>query len=695
MAQAQVDQANPFDALKARLAAGWDRLRRQPQDHERRPRSHRALIVALSVVGALIVALLLFLALFDWNYLRGPIARYASHRLERPVAIEGDLRVKLLSWTPSATVDGLKIGNPRGYEGDLADIDRLSVAVKLTPLLRGKVILPLLRVDNPDIVLLRDAQGRNNWTFKGKSPGEPTRLPAIRRFEINHGKLRIEDGVRKLKFVGTVASSETVGSRTVQGFRLVGDGTMNSEPFKLNLTGGPLLNVDPDRPYPFDAEVRAGATAILAKGQITRPFDLGVFQTSLSVSGPDMSRLYYLTGLTLPNTPPYKVSGTLTRNDRRYRYEGLNGTVGDSDLHGWIGVTTGKRLMLTGDLRSRLLDFDDLAAVIGGAPSTDPGEAASTTQVKVAQTLKAQGRLLPDAPLDVSRLRRMDADVKYSAASIRAQKIPVRRGSVHVVLDNGVLNLNDLTFAFPQGQIAGKVAINGRPATPVVDLDMRMTGARVEQFLPAKFAGDAVSGGLVGRAKLHGVGKSVHQAASTADGAVTLVMPRGEIREAFAELLGVNVVRGLGLLLTKNQDKTEIRCAVADFQARNGVLYANQLVFDTGPVLATGGGQIDLRNERMALRVKGKPKEFRLVRLILPVRLEGPIRSPKLGVEADKAVGQVGLAAAIGSVLAPLAAVLPFVDGGLAKDANCAALMNGGSAQPAKQVAQDKGKPNG
>ena len=107
-------------------------------------------------------------------------------------------------------------------------------------------------------------------------------------------------------------------------------------------------------------------------------------------------------------------------------------------------------------------------------------------------------------------------------------------------------------------------------------------------------------------------------------------------------------------------------------------------MLDTEPVLANGGGQISLRDETMSLRLKGKPKEFRLVRLILPVTVQGSLTAPKFGVEADKAVGQLGFAAALGAAVAPLAAILPFVDTGLAKDANCAALMNGNA--PAGQV---------
>jgi len=64
------------------------------------------------------------------------------------------------------------------------------------------------------------------------------------------------------------------------------------------------------------------------------------------------------------------------------------------------------------------------------------------------------------------------------------------------------------------------------------------------------------------------------------------------------------------------------------------------------------------------------------VRVLLPVTAQGPIRSPKLGVEAGPAIAQGAVAVGLGALLSPLAAILPFVDPGLAKDANCGALMS-------------------
>lgn len=102
---------------------------------------------------------------------------------------------------------------------------------------------------------------------------------------------------------------------------------------------------------------------------------------------------------------------------------------------------------------------------------------------------------------------------------------------------------------------------------------------------------------------------------------------------------------------------------------------ADNIVLDTGPVVVKGKGTINLATERVDLKFKGKNKKFRLVRVLLPITAKGPIMAPKVGVEAGGAIAQGGAGLTLGSLLSPLAAILPFVDPGLAKDADCAALV--------------------
>lgn len=50
---------------------------------------------------------------------------------------------------------------------------------------------------------------------------------------------------------------------------------------------------------------------------------------------------------------------------------------------------------------------------------------------------------------------------------------------------------------------------------------------------------------------------------------------------------------------------------------------------------------------------------------------------PRIGIDKTAIVGQVGLGTVLGALINPLVALLPFVDPGLAKDANCGALISG------------------
>ena len=642
-------------------------------------RTRRRLIGLGAVLGGLGLALVLFLTWFDWDKARGPVARFASSRIHRTVSIDGHLRVHLLTWSPSVTVWGLRVAQPGWAQpGDMIVVRQATASIRLPQLLRGRVLLPVVDLQQPRIVLIRDLEGRANWRFSDTPARKAASLPPIRRFTLTQGQLRYDDARARLSVVGTLEAREKRSGPYDQGFHLDGRGSLNGNPFLLKVIGGPMINIDPGRPYPFQADVRGGATRILARGSITRPFDFGAITAAMTVSGADMNDLYALTRLALPNTPPYRLSGLMTRDQSRFQITGITGKVGDSDLNGVVGIETRGRLTVRADLTSRLLDLDDLMTVMGGAP--DPRETASPAQAVMARTMAAQGRLLPDATLQIDRLRSMDAVLTYRAASVRSPRLPVRAAAVDLKLDHGVLDLDPFRFRLVSGEVVGKARIDGRTAVPVTDFDARLSGVNIQQFIRSRSGAPPIEGLVQARAKLHGVGASVHQAAGKADGDITIVVPHGRIRQAFAELLGVNIGKGLYLLLNKDPRQTDLRCAIAHFKVTGGVARASHIVIDTGVVTATGSGTIDLGAERLNLVVEGKSKKPRLLRLWAPITLTGSLAAPRPGVQTQKVVAQAGIAAALGSVLSPLAALLPFVDAGLAKDADCAALIGTANA---------------
>jgi uncharacterized protein involved in outer membrane biogenesis len=650
--------------LKHLPQALWLRLRTLP-------RWGQGLLAALVLI---IGATLIFLAQPNWNWARPVVAAIASGKLHRPVRIDGNLRVHLFSLTPQATVFGLKVGQPdwgakAGLKPYLAEVDAVAVTAELMPVFIGRIVLPRLQVERPNVVLYQDKDGRANWDFSdGRNKGKPTKLPPIRNFIINDGHLTMTSVQRKLTFTGTVNAHEQADTGG-QAFALVGDGSLNNRKFELNATGGPLLNVRTSVPYPFDMAVRAGDTRITAKGRVLHPFNLGQLGGAVTVSGRNLADLYYLTGLTLPNTPAYKISANVTRNDRIYDIAGINGRVGGSDLEGTLKVDTSRnnRPYLTGDLRSRLLDFKDLGSLFGATSANAPQGA----EISVTPTAKtAARRLLPDATLDIERVRGMDAKVRYRALAVKAsERLPLRQVSLGVDIDHGLMVLDPVEFSFPQGRLQGTARIDARKAIQQNSLDMRLTGLRVQDFVPNISGSKPLEGILDARVKASGAGNSVHKAAASANGQLTLVMPRGTIRQSFAELMGVNATKGLFQLLTKDPHQTDVRCGVADFQIRNGVMQASNAVFDTGVTRVNGGGTINLNDESLKLVFKGKPKKFRLIRINAPIVIGGHLSAPKFGIDAGPVAVQGGLALALNTIL-------PFVNIDYAKDANCAGLMS-------------------
>ena len=644
-------------------------------------------------VGGLVLVVVLVLAFMDWNLLKHPIERIASAKSGRTVTIAGNLDVHIWSWTPTVTLNGLTLGNPP-WEADrpMAKIERLEIHLKLLPLLKGDVILPRVALLKPDVYLHQEKSGRANWTFENQAPtnapaSKPTKLPVIRDLLIEDGKLVLADDIRKLKVDGTIQAHEQKSQADPTPFRIQGKGTINDQPFELKVAGGPLVNLDPEHPYPYDLSITAGDIKVVSNGKVLKPFDLGALEADVTLSGRDLAEGFYLTQLALPNTAPFNLHAHIARNGLRVAVTDIAGKVGESDLHGKLDIdATRKRPSMTGELVSDQLRMKDLAASLGGKPKGGDSLDAKAERTEAAKEpapppqkappADPNARLFPDAHLQVDRVRAMDADVHFRAKSIEAGTVPFKQVAFRIKLDNGVLALDPFAFEMPQGHLSGSARIDARKNIPKVHIDVRVKDIQLDQLKGKAPDAQAPLGGVMqARIVVDGTGDSVHRVMSDANGMFTVILPNGEVRAAFAELTGINVSKGIGLLLTNANDKAEIRCGVAQFNIKDGLMSAQNITFDTQNVLITGKGDIELGPEQLNLQIKGDPKKIRFTRLRSPIEVKGHLMKPSVGVDVGSTIKQGAIAAALGTLVTPLAAVIAFVDPGLAKDRNCAQMI--------------------
>ena len=691
-------------------------------------------------VGVLIVAVILVIAFFPWNWLRGPVSRTLSADLHRQVSI-GALHGSVF-WHPRVQVSGLTISNPAwAGGGQMVSIQRLDLQLRFWPLLAGEIVLPKVMLLRPIVRLYRGADGRANWEFTAnpqsakakKQANQPLRLPLVHRLFIESGQLSARDELRKITFEGTVVAggessaasgapsptakavknramshganpsaakeqASRVAAATGTGFKLLGKGELNNKPFTLTVSGGPLVWAETHKPYPFDVQMVASDIHASARGVVPHPLDLAQLDVKLSLSGNDLADGYYLTGVALPNTPPYSISGRLRSMGTKYELSDVRGTLGGSDIQGLMSVqfNSAGRPNVSADLTSHELNLADLGPTFGGSAPTPkeevkehrsnghPTKAAAhhalsrglSHGITAKSAKKAVSRyLLPTARLQVDRLRGLNATLHYHADEVKAQTLPLRQVDLRLQAQDNVLRIDPFTFTLPQGEIVGSAVINARDPVPSEHLDIRLTRVQLAQFHAKGTTQPPFEGTLVGRLKMRGRGDSMHAFASTADGTLSIVVPHGEIEQAFAEFAGIDVARGLGLLMKKKQKETAVRCGVADFAAHDGVAKVRQVVFDTTPVIITGLGDINLRDERIHLQLNGAPKKFRFAVLRTPIELKGTLRHPAAGVKGSKLLAQGAVATVLGAIGTPLAAVAAFVDPGLNQSADCRALL--------------------
>lgn len=649
---------------------------------------HRALkIAAMGFLGVLVLlaAAGVYLVYFaDWSMLRGPLASRVSEAAGRDFRIEGDIDVDL-GWTTHVRVNGIWLANaPWGEAPALLEIARVEFDIRIPELLRGRVVLPELALEQPVVALERNAQGENNWTFdKGPAaeatiPEERAEFPVIGHLRIADGKLSLSDEPRNLDIEAEIATATGEGQPATEEVRLSGSGSLEGEPLELRFVGGSLLSLrEEEEPYPMEGSLVVGDTRLEFSGTMREPLKMQQVDAKLRLRGSNMGALFPILGVPAPDTPPYDVSGRLVRDQEVWSFLEAEGRVGDSDLAGALKFDTGgERLLITGDLVSQNLDFDDLGLIIGAPVRTEGEETASEEQRRFAQSYAERERVLPNAPLDLERVRAVDAKLTFKGKQVDAGPLPFDDVALKLDLQNSVLKLTPLSFGFAGGTLDYYATIDAsRPQVPASH-DIRLRGAQLDRLLAKAGLENAGKGRFDARIELKTVGDTISKAAASGDGRAALVMAGGEIRAIAVEALGLDVAESLALLASEPKAATPIRCAVAGFEVTDGVMTSTVIVVDTIDSKITADARVDLGAETYQLKVLAHPKDPSLLSARAPVTVTGTFKSANVGIEPGPLAAKGGLAIALGALLTPLAAILPFIETGAAEDANCAGLVN-------------------
>ena len=642
-----------------------------------------------AIALASIIALTgVMLATVDWNQAKGRISAFASKKLNRDVTIHGDLDIKLFSWHPLITAKDIRVANASwaAPPQNMAELAELKLRIALLPLLRGQVVFKELSLIQPNVTLQRRADGQANWIFSSPSgPPQPaqegTALPQIEQFTLQDGLVSINDEVQDL--AGTLKVNNLPRAQDEdKTLHIEGEGQFHKQPLSVIASGASPLNLrETKTPYPMEGRLVYGKTVLQVEGGVVFRPDLNGTDVSVKLSGPDLARVGTLLDMPVPETPPYTLTGRVTRpDDRHWRLDGLDGKIGESVLTGDVMYESGsQRPKIYATLHSKRLDFDDLAPMIGGTPTTDKGERASSEQKQDAQQAKAEKRLFPTEPVDLSALTKVDMQLKFRGQKVTARTIPMDQLNFDLQIENGKLTLKPISLRLAGGEVEGGITVDGAASAPRTDIKLSVKAVQLSKLVPNNKLLESTGGRVGGTIDLKGNGSSVSAFLGKADGDVVLVMESGRLDNLMVEALGLDAAEALLVLADKEEKNgrsaTPLRCAVAAFAVKSGAMQSRALVADTQDSTLVGEGGMNLRDESLDLKIEAHPKDNSLLTARAPIHIKGRLLQPDVSIEKRGLVARTLVAVGLATVLTPLAAIIPFVEVGTTEDQNCNALF--------------------
>jgi len=653
------------------------------------------LLAALLVLIAVCLALLLT---FDWNRAKPWLNQRVSEATGRPFAIRGELALSwqksqsdLDSWRrwvpwPQLSASDIVLDNPAWAKTGphMAEIGRLTFSLSPLPLLAHRIVLPSLELDAPVLALERKPDGDNNWSFT--SSGASAWQLELQKLVLAKGTVRLLDPISKLDIKADI---DSLPGTSAEGYGIAWkvSGSFNQAAVSGDGKAGAVLSLqNSSTPYPLQANVRVGKTAIGVKGTLTKPSDLAALDLRLKLSGASMSNLYPLTGIVLPATPPFategRLIGRLNSAGGDWTYDKFSGRVGSSDLSGTLEYIAQKpRPLLKGTLLSKQLKLADLAPLIGAdsnASKANRGDGAA----------QPSNKLLPVEQFDTSRWGSIDADVNFTGRKIiRDKELPIQDLVADIHLKDSVLSLTPLNFGVAGGNLISTIKLDGSSKLIKAEMKISARHLKIKQLFPAFESAQASLGEINGDASLSAVGNSVASLLASSNGELKTLVNQGTISKFLLEAAGLNIGN---VVISKlfGDKQVKLNCLASDFAVSKGVMDARTFVMDTDDAVINVQGQINLAQETLALTVKPETKGMRIFSLRSPLHVSGTFKDPDVGVDKGVLALKAGGAIALG-VLAPVAALLPLINISPAQENDCAALLAQARQKP---VAPPPGK---
>ena len=322
------------------------------------------------------------------------------------------------------------------------------------------------------------------------------------------------------------------------------------------------------------------------------------------------------------------------------------------------------------------------------------------TDAKPASDKAAPAKADPNAPIDLSALKQINANGELRIGWLKLANVKSSNVRIKLDAENGVANLSPFSANLYEGSMAGALKVDAR-STPAISFRQDMKGIAIGPLLTDAINNDMLSGkgtlnvdvttqgATVGALKKALNGKA---AVNLADGAVKGIDIAGTLRGAKDKL---NVLKSQGQTSVEGDKskKTDFSEMVASFDIKNGVAHNEDLSMKSPLLRVTGAGDIDIANETInylakptvvaSLKGQGGAGLEELNGLTVPVKLSGTFAKPSYGIDFAGLATAMAQKKVLDSVGGSKGEALKSLLGG--KKSEPAAPATGTTTQPAPE----------
>lgn len=504
----------------------------------------RAVKFAGAALAAIIVVIALLLVIgIPSGFLTATIASRVEQASGYRLSIDGSTKISL--WpTLNVTLNDLTLQDPKDRSGiTRLTIDSVQADMSLASLWSGRPHISEIIVTHPVAYQPLLRERRPNADASPKPLALDMDGASIDRIKVINGEVAFSRGRDRID--GRISA---INADAIMG----GDR-------KVNIAGTARIG---EHPTKFDIKATTPAP----------PIERQAVPVDFTIDMPDVLKSQ------LAGHAELRLNGAVVM------INGVNGTLGDGAFNGWASVDIASKPLVKVDL-----DFQRLAIPLAKSPDGATGEPWS------------------DAPIDVSGLNYVDAQIRISANEAVIGEARFAPLALDAKLAGGILKAGTANLGAYGGQVSGEVVLDATSGAPSFAMHSDLVGVRALPLLQGLAEFDRIDGKLQTKLALRSAGTSQRALMANMQGTAFVNFQDGAIR-------GINVAQMIRSLTSgtlsgwqnSQEQSTDLSQLSASFRIDKGQAVTTDLNLIGPLVRVTGTGTIALDTKMMGFRVEPK-----------------------------------------------------------------------------------------